>query len=151
MRPITLRIASFTVRRFTMYEVNSQLFGSDADLYFKAGMEALAIEDLEESLSQLERCLLVSSKHLSARYNLGIVLSLLDRCDEAMTHFEKILVHNPRYPGIYTAMGQAAFGSYLTHRQKVEQYKESMIRLLERAVEEDAEDMDAYFSLGNAY
>jgi len=83
-----------------MHEVNSQSCGSDADQYFKAGMEALAIDDLEESLNQLERCLLENPKHLSARYNLGIVLSLLDRCDEAMKHFEEILVFNPNYPGI---------------------------------------------------
>ena len=124
---------------------------SDADRYFKAGMEAMAAGDVDRAISLLKDCINLNPDHISGRYNLGLALSLADRCDEAMGHYAAIAEENPEHPGIYTALGQAAFGSYLVHVEGAEMSRMAMMEFLMRAVRQDPEDVDALFSLGNAY
>lgn len=124
---------------------------TDSDRYFKAGMEAMAIGELDRAVEYLYDCVGLDPRHISGRYNLGMSLSLSDRCDEAMGHYCNIAQDNPEYPGLYTAMGQAAFGSYLTHYSEAEAQRSAMIRYFMAAIEQDPHDVDAYFSLGNAY
>jgi len=124
---------------------------TDSDRYFKAGMEALAEGNIDRSVMLLEDCVGLNASHVSGRYNLGIALSLADRCTEAMEHYATIVDEHPDYPGIYTAMGQAAFGSYLLHLSEAEAQCNAMLDFLMTAIEQDSNDVDAYFSLANAY
>lgn len=126
-------------------------FGLDADGYFKAGMDALATDDIDRSISLLQSCIRLNQDHVSGRFNLGLALCHLDRCDEAMEHFKRVRQLCPDYPGIYTAMGQAAFGSYLEYQQMAQSCGEMMIGFLKQAITLDPDDVDACFSLGNAY
>ena len=124
---------------------------SDPDKYFKAGMEACADDDLDRSIELLMDCVNLAPDHLSGRYNLGMALALANRCDEAMEHYYAVADQEPNYPGIYTALGQAAFGSYMTHTAEAESGRKMMIHMLMKAIEQDPEDVDACFSLANAY
>jgi tetratricopeptide (TPR) repeat protein len=126
-------------------------FATDPDRYFKAGMDAMVLGDLEHAIQYLQDCVTLNPKHFSGRYNLGLALALTDRCNEAMEHYMAIARDDPSYPGIYTALGQAAFGSYMTHLDEAEQKRRVMILFFMKAIEADPEDVDAYFSLGNAY
>jgi tetratricopeptide (TPR) repeat protein len=111
----------------------------------------MADGDIDKAIILFRECAGMSPGHASCRYNLGIALSLTDRCDEAIKHYESLLRRDPGYPGIYTAMGQAAFGSYLEHIAGAEASRKHMLDFLMRAVEQDPDDVDALFSLGNAY
>ncbi len=124
---------------------------ADPDHHFKAAMDSVANSDIESAISQLERCLEEHPDHLPGRFNLGVALSLADRCDEAIGHLYHVLTQDPEYPGIYTALGEAALGSYLYHEEQARLKGEAMIQLFMRAIEQDDCDVDAYFSLGNAY
>lgn len=127
------------------------LLETDPDWYFKAGMEAMAAGDIARSIGYLADCVHLNPDHLSGKYNLGVAMSLVNRCDEAMEHLAEIAKQKPDYPGVYTALGQAAFGSYLAHAEQVESKRRTMVRFLRKAIERDSEDVDAYFSLANAY
>jgi tetratricopeptide (TPR) repeat protein len=124
---------------------------TDADQYFKAGMEAMACGDVARCIDLLEDCLGLKPDHTSGRYNIALALSLSDKCDDALEYYSTIADENPNYPSIYTVMGQAVFGSYLSHIRKAETQRKTMIQLFMQAIERDPEDVDAYFSLGNAY
>lgn len=126
-------------------------FETDPDKYFKAGMEASAVGDLDQSVKFLTDCVELSPDHLSGRFNLGLALALTNRCDEAIEHYSIVLDQEPNYPGIYTALGQAAFGSYLAHAEQAELQRKAMIHMLMKAIEQDPEDVDACFSLANVY
>jgi tetratricopeptide (TPR) repeat protein len=127
------------------------MIDQDSDRYFKAGMSALAGGDILPAIEFLSDCVRLDPTHINGRYNLAIALSLTDECDEATAHLEAIREICPGYPGIYTLMGQAAFGSYLSHKQEADSKANAMINFLMMAVEQDPDDIDAYFSLGNAY
>lgn len=124
---------------------------TDADSYFRAGMDALAVNDYQRAETLFSDCLCLNPRHVSARFNLGLALNMAERCEEAVDQFAIIMETEPDYPGICTALGQALFGSYIWHREQAEQLKETMIKVLTRAVEEDPEDVDAHFSLANSY
>lgn len=124
---------------------------TDPDRYFKAGMEAMAEGRIGSCISFLGDCVLLSPDHVSAHYNLGLALCLANKCDEAIEHLTAVADRDPSYPGIYTALGQAAFGSYLSHIEQAESSRKAMVQLLMKAIEEGPNDVDAYFSLGNAY
>ena len=126
-------------------------FDKDPDRYFKCGMDAMASGDIDKAIILFRECAKMSPGHSSCRYNLGLALSLTDKCDEAMKHYESILHRDPNYPGIYTAIGQAAFGCYLEHISGAESRRKQMIEFFMKAVEHDPDDVDALFSLGNAY
>jgi len=123
----------------------------DPDSHFKAAMKSVANGDLDGAIDLLERCLELDPDHLTGRFNLGVALSLMDRCDEAIGHLYHVLTQDAGYSGIYTALGEAAFGSYLYHEEQANLKRGVMIELLRRAVDQDEQDVDAYFSLGNAY
>ncbi|MHB0913168.1 MAG: tetratricopeptide repeat protein [Armatimonadota bacterium] len=123
----------------------------DSDGFFKAGMEAMALGEIDRGIDFLQKCVSIDEEHVSGRYNLGLALSLVNRCDEAEGHYMRVTETNPEYPGIYTALGQAAFGSFLSHSREAESQREAMVHYLMQAVEQDPNDVDAYFSLGNAY
>ena len=132
-------------------EVCGKPLETDADRYFKAGMGAMAAGDVNRSISFLRDCVKLEPNHLSGRYNLGLALCLAGNCDQATEQYTAVIEQQPDFPGIYTALGQAAFGSYLAHLEHAESNRNAMIELLMRAIEQDPEDVDAYFSLGNAY
>ncbi len=123
----------------------------DPDKCFKAAMNAVANGDFEHAVALLEQCLEMNPDHLTGRFNLAVALSLTDRCDEAIGHLYQVLTQDGNYPGIYTALGEAAFGSYLHHEEQANMKSGVMVELFKRAIEQDDEDVDAYFSLGNAY
>lgn len=123
----------------------------DPDNHFKAAMDSVANNDLEGAIDLLERCLEGNPEHLTGRFNLGVALSLADKCDEAIGHLYYVLTQDESYPGIYTALGEAAFGSYLYHEEQASMKSVVMIELFKRGIEQDQQDVDAYFSLGNAY
>jgi tetratricopeptide (TPR) repeat protein len=123
----------------------------DPDRFFRAGMEAMASGDLTEAVDLLDDCTRLNPDHLSGRYNLGMALCLASRCDEAIEQYETIAREQPEYAGIYTALGQAAFGSFLDHQERAESQREAMVRYLLTAIEQDPYDVDAHFSLGNVY
>lgn len=123
----------------------------DSDRYFKEAMRAMMNGDAVLSIKLLAECIKLNPLHASGRYNLGLVLSMADRCDEAIEQYSVVACEHPSYPGVYTALGQAAFGSYLVHREEAEAKREIMVEFLMKAIEQDPNDVDAYFSLGNAY
>ncbi len=123
----------------------------DPDNYFKAAMGCVAKGDLGDAVTLLEECLQMAPEHLTGRFNLGVALSMMDRCDEAIGHLYYVLTRDPDYPGIYTALGEAAFGSYLYHEEQANLKSAVMVHLFKTAIERDEDDVDAYFSLGNAY
>jgi len=123
----------------------------DPDSRFKAAMAAVDADDIGRAIALLERCVEADPGHLNGRFNLGIALCMVDRCDEAIGHLFTVLMEDEDYPGIHTALGEAAFGSYLYHEDQARKKSEAMICLLRQAVERDEEDVDAHFSLGNAY
>ena len=122
----------------------------DPDQYFKAGMEAMLAGEVDHAAQLLGNCVELNPDHLSGRYNLGIALCLANKCDEAIEQCIAIMEREPDYPGVYTVLGQAAFGDYLYHREQAESNRRAMFQLLKRAIEQDPSDVDAYFSLGNA-
>lgn len=122
----------------------------DPDLYFKAGMEAMSAGEIDRSTVLLGDCVKLNPDHLSGRYNLGIALSLANKCDEAVEQCIAVIEREPDYPGIYTILGQAAFGDYLYHMEQAHSNRRAMFQLLKKAVDQDPTDVDAYFSLGNA-
>lgn len=132
-------------------EVCGKLLATDPDRYFKAGMEALAAGDLDQSISLLQDCIALNPDHVNGRYNLGLALCLNNRYDEATEQYLAVFEQDVGYPGIYTALGQAAFGSYLAHSEQAEAQRKAMTQLFTKAVEADPEDVDAHFSLANAY
>ncbi|HUV04379.1 MAG TPA: tetratricopeptide repeat protein [Armatimonadota bacterium] len=132
-------------------EVCGKLLATDPDRYFKAGMEAMAAGGIDRSIRLLTDCVSMNPQHMSGRYNLGLALSLGNKHDEAMEQYLAIIEQDPRYPGVYTALGQAAFGSYLAHMEEAEAQRKAMIQLLAKAIDLDPEDVDAHFSLANAY
>lgn len=132
-------------------EVCGKPLAADPDLYFKAGMEAMAEGRIDPCIDFLRDCVKLGPNHLSGRYNLGFALCFANECDEAVEHYMAVVEHDPNYPGIYTALGQAAFGSYLSHLEQTESNRKAMIEHLRKAIEQDPNDVDAYFSLGNAY
>ena len=132
-------------------EVCGKPLERDPDRYFKAAMEAMAAGNPDRAIRLLRDCIELNPDHLSGRYNLGLALALADRYDEANQHYMAIIKQDPKYPGIYTALGQTAFGSYIVHMEKTESKRKAMIQFLMKAIEQDPEDVDAYFSLGNAY
>jgi tetratricopeptide (TPR) repeat protein len=123
---------------------------TEPDRYFKAGMKAMADENLDRCISILNDCVELNPGHLSGRYNLGLALALANRCDEAIAHYLIIREQDPDYPGVYTALGQAAFGSYLHHLTEAESLGRSMFEFFMAALEQDPDDVDAHFSLANA-
>ncbi|MHB0998161.1 MAG: tetratricopeptide repeat protein [Armatimonadota bacterium] len=135
----------------TKCPVCDESFDSDPDVYFKAGMDAMTDGDLEKAVCLLRNCIHLNPVHLSGKYNLGLALSLLDKCDEAMEHYVVVAQQDSQYPGIYTALGQASFGRYMNHAREAEWMRKAMIQLLKKAIEQDPDDIDAHFSLGNAY
>ena len=124
---------------------------TDPDRYFRAGMEAIAVGDTDRSIRFLKDCMTLKPDHLSGRYNLGIALCMAGECDEANEQFAVVAEQDPGFPGLFTAMGQAAFGLYLYHAEQAEISCKSMMKLFSRAIEQDPGDVDAYFSMGNAY
>ena len=126
-------------------------FTADPDQYFKAGMEALAAGEVNRSVALLRECVNLNPDHLNARYNLGTALAMDDRNNEALEQYLAVVQKESDYPGIYTALGQVAFGSYLSLVQQAEEQGRAMIRLFMKAIEEDPEDVDAHFSIANAY
>jgi superkiller protein 3 len=122
----------------------------DADSYFKAGM-GLITSNVSMAIKLLQDCVQLDPNHQSGIYNLGIALSLDGRYEEAVAHYKELLCISPDYPGIYTAMGQAYFGSYAKHKDIVNRRFTQSTNLLMRAVRQNPEDTDALFSLGNAY
>lgn len=122
----------------------------DADSYFKAGME-LVTSNVGLAIKLLQDCVQLDPNHQSGIYNLGIALALDNRYEEAVAHYKELLSISPNYPGIYTAMGQAYFGSYAKHKDIVNRRFTQSTNLLMRAVSQNPEDTDALFSLGNAY
>lgn len=124
---------------------------TDSDRYFKAGMAALDAGNLEESIVLFSDCLNLNPNHLTARFNLGIAYSLNNQCDTAMEELLAVAAQDPNYPGLFTALGQAAFGSYLHHRELAQEREQQMLQLLKEAISRDDADVDALFSLGNAY
>lgn len=136
---------------FTTCDTCGKRLETDSDRYFKSGMERMATGEIDRAVEFLNGCVTLNPDHISGRYNLGIALSLEDRCDEAMEQFSAIVSETPDYPGVYTAMGQAAFGSYLLHISEAEALCNAMTSFFMMAIEQDPHDVDAYFSLGNAY
>ena len=124
---------------------------TDPDRYFRAGMDAMLAGEIERSSRLLEDCVRLNPRHLSGRYNLGLVLCMDDRCNEAMQQYMAVMELEPSYPGIYTALGQAAFGDYLSHLEQAEAKRKAMFQLLKKAIEQDPSDVDACYSLANAY
>lgn len=124
---------------------------TDPDSHFKAAMGSVADGDLEGAVELLEQCLEADPEHINGRFNLGVALCLADKCDEAIGHLYYVLTKEPDYPGIYTALGEAAFGSYLYHEEQASMKSMAMIHLLKQAIDQDEEDVDAYFTLGNAF
>jgi tetratricopeptide (TPR) repeat protein len=122
----------------------------DADSYFKAGMD-LITSNVDLAIKLLQDCIQLDPHHQSGIYNLGIALSLDNRYEEAVAYYNELLGISPNYPGIYTAMGQAYFGSYAKHKDIVNRRFTQSTNLLMRAVRQNPEDTDALFSLGNAY
>jgi tetratricopeptide (TPR) repeat protein len=127
------------------------LLDTDPDRYFRAGMDAMLAGEVERSTRLLQDCVKLNPRHLSGRYNLGLILCMADKCDEAMRQYMAVMELEPGYPGIYTALGQAAFGDYLSHLEQAEAKREAMFQLLQKAVEQDPSDVDALYSLANAY
>lgn len=132
-------------------EVCGKPFDTDADRYFRAGMNALLSGEVDLSTRLLEDCVKLNPSHLSGRYNLGLALCMADRCDEAMAHYMAVAEIEPNYPGIYTVLGQATFGDYLYHMEMAESKRTETFDLLTKAISQDPGDVDAYFSLANAY
>ena len=122
----------------------------DPDRYFKAGMEAMSAGEIDLCTRLLGDCVKLNPDHLSGRYNLGIALCLANQCDEAVEQYVAVMEREPDYPGVYTALGQAAFGDYLYHMEQADSNRRAMFQFLKKAVEQDPTDVDAYFSLGNA-
>jgi cytochrome c-type biogenesis protein CcmH/NrfG len=114
-------------------------------------MKAMSIGHFDKAAGMLGECIALHPNHFSGRFNYALTLALQDNCDEAVEQFEILAERDPEYPGVYTAMGQAAMGSYLKHMGQARERRRSMIDLLRTAVEMDPEDVDALFSLGNAY
>jgi tetratricopeptide (TPR) repeat protein len=114
-------------------------------------MDALAAGDAEKAVILLRNCIEINPGHISGRYNLGIALGLLEEYDEARYQLISVLEQEPDYPGAYTALGQINFASFKIYLEQAEMYKEMMLRMLGYAIETDPEDVDAYFTLGNAY
>lgn len=123
----------------------------DADRYFKAGMDAMAVGDIERCVNLLEDCVKLDDGHLSGRYNLGIALAMLERYEEAAREHMALLERSPAYPGVYTALGQTAFGSYIYHLEQAESDYGAMLKFFKKAILADPENVDAHFSLANAY
>ncbi len=132
-------------------DVCGQPLDTDPDRYFRAGMDAMLAGDVDRSTRLLRDCVRLNPSHLSGRYNLGLALCMADRCDEATDQYMAVLEVEPNYPGIYTVMGQAAFGDYLAHLERAEAQRDLMFQLLKKAVEQDPSDVDACYSLANAY
>lgn len=126
-------------------------FITDSDYYFRQGMSMLLKGGTDRAITLLRICVDLNPSHISGRYNLGLALVSAGKCDEAMEHYVIAAQRNPDMPGIYTALGKAAFGSFITHSQEAEVMSRSMICLLEKAIERDPQDIDAYISLGEAY
>lgn len=126
-------------------------FITDSDYYFRQGMNAMLKGSISRAITLMQTCVDLNPGHISGQYNLGEALSSNKRCDEAMEHYVIAAQKNPDMPGIYTALGKAAFGSFITHSQEAEVMSQSMIRLLKKAIEQDPQDVEAYSSLGDAY
>lgn len=124
---------------------------TDSDWHFKAGMDALGAGETEMAIALLRNCVEINPFHTNARYNLGIALCLLGQHDEALMQFATIVELDPDYPGIYTALGQLALANFKIHMEEAEMHRAAMIHFLTFATEKDAEDVDAYFTLANAY
>lgn len=124
---------------------------SDPDRYFRAGMEAMALGEIDRAIMFLKDCVALAPNHLSGRYNLGIALCMAGEYDEANEQFAMVEDKDPDFPGLGTAMGQAAFGLYLYHTEQGESCRKAMIRFFSKAIEQDSDDVDAHFSMGNAY
>lgn len=124
---------------------------TDPDKFFKAGMAATARADIDLAIDLLDHCVAIDPDHASGRFNLGFALCMDNRCEEAMVHYVFLAENYPDYPGIYTALGQAALGNYLLHVDEAELNRRSMLELFKKAIEQDPDDVDAYFSLGNAH
>ena len=105
---------------------------TDCDRYFKAGMEAMAAGDIDRSIRLLKDCLTLKPGHLSGLYNLGIALCMAGEYDEANEQFAMVAEQDPGFPGLFTAMGQAAFGLYLYHSEQAEFSCKSMIKFFAR-------------------
>lgn len=124
---------------------------TEPDKYFKAGMETLASGAIDRAIMFLKDCTALAPDHLSGLYNLGIALCMAGECDEANEVFALIEERDPDFPGLYTATGQAAFGLYLYHSEQTESSRKTMLQLFAKAIEQDPDDVDAHFSMGNAY
>lgn len=124
---------------------------TDPDRYFKAGMEAMVSGAIDRSIMFLKDCVTLAGDHLSGLYNLGIALCMAGEYDEANEQFAVVMEQDPDFPGVCTAMGQAAFGLYLYHSEQAESSRKRMIKLFANAIEQDPDDVDAHFSMGNAY
>ena len=114
-------------------------------------MNAISNGNPDRAITLLENCIELNPEHISARYNLGEVLSSKNECDEAMEHYVAAAQKRPDMPGIYTALGKAAFGSFIDHSKEADIMSRSMICLLRKAIEQNPNDVEAYCSLGNAY
>ena len=124
---------------------------ADADRYFKNGMEALASGELGHAIDLLGSCVKTNPSHINGQYNLGMALALAGRNDDAQNAYMMVVTFDPEYPGIYTALGQISFANYLNYCEQAETQRQMMLRLFEKAINEDNDDVDAYYSLANAY
>ncbi|MHB1456174.1 MAG: tetratricopeptide repeat protein [Armatimonadota bacterium] len=129
----------------------SMSFITDSDYYFRQGMDAMLIGNFDRAIKLLQTCVDLHPAHISGQYNLGEAFASARRCDEAMAHYVIAAQENPDIPGIYTALGKAAFGSYIAHSQEAESMSNSMICLLKKAIVHDPQDVGAHISLGEAY
>jgi tetratricopeptide (TPR) repeat protein len=124
---------------------------TDSDYYFRQGMDAIFNGNLDLAIKLLENCIEINPEHISGRYNIGEALSSVNKYDEALAHYVFAAQKRPDIPGIYTALGKAAFGSFIDHTKEAEIMSKSMICLFKKAIELNPKDIDAYCSLGNAY
>lgn len=100
------------------------------------------IVDPEELLEAAEKEVNAHPDDPAAHYNLGVVLSNLDRTDEAISEYQLAISLDPNYfPALYN------LGNHFVHLQRYEE----AIELFNRAILVDGEFAPAHFMLGVAY
>lgn len=113
--------------------------GVDADASFRAGIEALAQEDLRQAEEHFARFVRARPNLAQGHFHLGLARARRAGALEALPSYEKAARIDPNLPGVQLALGTAY---YELGRD------DAATGALRRAVADDPRDASAHFFLG---
>ena len=112
------------------------------NLFFLIGTAYLQINDFENSVIYLNKCIVLDPKNIGAQNNLGGAYQNLKKYSKSIEVFKKLLTINPKFTEAYNNIGNCYF-QLNEHQDAIENFKKS--------IEIDPKNFVAYSNIANVY